>query len=129
MNDWQSRLREADPGSDAVMSPADVQRIRRAVMSAATGSRGRDRLMWPRAFVVTATVLLMVCASMLTALQRTTRGGDGALAPETTATSEALEESLDSGEIERQQLQFKTPGGTRIIWVFDSQFEAKGTLP
>ena len=30
---------------------------------------------------------------------------------------------------ERQQLQFSTPGGTRIIWVFDPGFEVKGTLP
>ena len=29
----------------------------------------------------------------------------------------------------RQQLQFATPGGTRIIWVFDAEFEVKGTLP
>lgn len=128
MNDWQSRLREADPGSDAVMSPADVQRIRRAVLSAATEPQGRERFIWPRAFVVTATILLMVCASMLTALQRTTRHVVEGLAPGTAVASETPE-ATESDDAERQQLHFRTPGGTRIIWVFDSQFEAKGTLP
>jgi hypothetical protein len=28
-----------------------------------------------------------------------------------------------------RQLHFSTPGGTRIIWVFDADFEVKGTLP
>jgi hypothetical protein len=42
----------------------------------------------------------------------------GELAPETPP--------VGSG---RQQLQFATPGGTRIIWVFDAEFEVKGTLP
>jgi hypothetical protein len=128
MNDWQSRLREADPGSAAVLSPADVQRIRTVVMSAASEPRARERIVWPRAFVVTATVLFMVCASMLAVLQRTTRDVVERLAPETAAASEA-QEPAESDDVERQQLHFRTPGGTRIIWVFDSQFEAKGTLP
>ena len=128
MNDWQSRLREADPGSDAVMSLADVERIRRAVMSAASGPQGRESIMWPRAFVVAATVLLMVCASMLAALQRTTGDVVEGLAPETAVASDTPE-ATESEDVERQQLHFRTPGGTRIIWVFDSHFEAKGTLP
>jgi hypothetical protein len=128
MNDWQSRLREADPGSDAVMSPADVQRIRRAVTSAASEARQRVSIMWPRAFVVTATVLLMICASMLTVLQRTTRQMLESLPPETAVASDTPEVT-EGEDVERQQLHFRTPGGTRIIWVFDSQFEAKGTLP
>jgi hypothetical protein len=30
---------------------------------------------------------------------------------------------------EQRQLQFSTPGGTRIIWVFNSEFEVKETTP
>jgi hypothetical protein len=33
----------------------------------------------------------------------------------------------DNGE--RRQLQFATPGGTRIIWVFNSEFEMRETMP
>jgi hypothetical protein len=30
---------------------------------------------------------------------------------------------------QQQQLQFSTPGGTRIIWVFNSEFELRETIP
>jgi hypothetical protein len=30
---------------------------------------------------------------------------------------------------ERRQLQFATPGGTRIIWTFDSDFSVRETMP
>ena len=30
---------------------------------------------------------------------------------------------------ERRQLQFDTPGGTRIIWIFNSEFDLKATNP
>jgi hypothetical protein len=29
----------------------------------------------------------------------------------------------------RRQFQFSTPGGTRIIWVFDPEFQVKETVP
>jgi hypothetical protein len=128
MNDWQSRLRESDPGSDLVMSPAEVQRIRRAVTSAASEPQERAGIMWPRAFVVTATVLFMICASMLTVLQHTKRQMVESL-PSETAIASDTPEITEGEDVERQQLHFRTPGGTRIIWVFDSQFEPKGTLP
>ena len=128
MKDWQSRLREEDPGADAVMSAADVRRIRAAVSSAASQAQTRQAPLWPRAFVVTATALVMVCGSMLAVLQWTTRQLDD-------RADDAIEVAANTGDVaddssgERQQLHFRTPGGTRIIWVFDSQFEVKGTLP
>jgi hypothetical protein len=128
MKDWRSRLREEDPGADAVMSAADVRRIRAAVSSAASQAQTRQSLLWPRAFVVTATALVMVCGSLLAALQWTTRQLDD-------RADAAIEVAANTGDVaddssgERQQLHFRTPGGTRIIWVFDSQFEVKGTLP
>ena len=39
----------------------------------------------------------------------------------------ALEEPAPGGG-ERRQLQFSTPGGTRIIWVFDPGFHLKETM-
>ena len=39
---------------------------------------------------------------------------------------------LDGGSAqpgERRQLQFATPGGTRIIWTFDPDFSLKETMP
>jgi hypothetical protein len=31
--------------------------------------------------------------------------------------------------ISATQLQFRTPGGTRIIWTIDPSFQLRGTLP
>ena len=125
MNNWQARLREADPGRDAVMPTVDAQRIRRVVVSAA-GERPGRVLIWSRTFVATAAALVLICVSVLASLHRAsaemrqTRVGQG--------ESGVLQEGA-GGEAERTQLQFTTPGGTRIIWVFDTQFDVKGTLP
>jgi hypothetical protein len=129
MKDWQSRLREGDPGADAVMSAGDVRRIRAAVIAATRQAQVRQPLSWPRAFVVTATVLVMVCASMLAALQRNTRQIDNPVDGVIKVAANTGEEVADVSSGERQQLHFRTPGGTRIIWVFDSEFEVKGALP
>lgn len=127
MTSWKSRLRDADPGAAAEMRQADVDRLRNAVLATAREARTVRPAFLPRAFVMTAGVLLIVCAGMLAGLQSVTRddAGRGAGAPASDDTP------ADDGSVavERQQLQFSTPGGTRIIWVFDSQFEIKGTLP
>jgi hypothetical protein len=129
MKDWHSRLREGDPGADAVMSAGDVRRIRAAVIAAARQAQVRQPLLWPRAFVVTAAALIMVCGSMLTMLQRTTRQIDNPVDAVLKVAANTAEDVADVSSGERQQLHFRTPGGTRIIWVFDSEFEVKGTLP
>jgi hypothetical protein len=123
MTDWRARLREGDPGRDAVIPEADVRRMR-AVLIAAAHEAVERRTAWSRAFLVAATTLVLVCASMLTALQRTTREE-----PAPVAGVEAVAAPAASSADERQQLHFETPGGTRIIWVFDSKFDVKGTLP
>jgi len=66
--------------------------------------------------------------ALLTALQ------GGRLADETATRVEPADPVLASATddvpaTQRQQLHFSTPGGTRIIWVFDPGFEVKGTLP
>ena len=76
MNDWKSLLHDADRHRDPELSAADVQRIRDVILSAASDSARRNVVAWPRAFVVTATLLVMICASVLTALQRSTRTVD-----------------------------------------------------
>jgi hypothetical protein len=112
------------------MPAADVQRMRRVVVAAAGEAAARRSFAWPRAFVVTATLLFFVCASVLAALQRATRDVNDPLTAKVGRGSDVTPTGIDgANEDARQQLQFVTPGGTRIIWVFDSQFEVKGTLP
>jgi hypothetical protein len=84
---------------------------------------------WSRSFATTAAALTLVCVALLTALQGGVRPADETavrVAPADLRLAATIDESPAPA---RQQLHFSTPGGTRIIWVFDPGFEVKGTLP
>ena len=128
MTDWRTRLRDADPAAGAEIPAADLERMRATVLAAARGAGATmPRVVMPRAFVLTAGVLLMTCAGMLTGLQSAKREMT-AMPPAASSEAGAAADAA-ALQVERQQLQFSTPGGTRIIWVFDSKFDVKGTLP
>ena len=78
--------------------------------------------------MATAATFALVCVALLTALQRARLTDDVAVARRV-GTKAAVAAVTDDVPSDRQQLQFSTPGGTRIIWVFDPAFEVKGTLP
>ena len=122
MTQWKNRLLDADRELAREMSPGEVQRLRRTVVAEAA-SAVRSGRRWSLPFVLTAGSLTAAAAalSMVTALP-------GATAPPPGHVAVAGESAPDAGG-GRQQLQFATPGGTRIIWVFDAEFEVKGTLP
>jgi hypothetical protein len=124
MNDWRVRLRDADRAVGSDVEPETVQRLRRSVIVAARAGVPAAGS-WSRTFVATAATLALVCVALLTALQ------DVKVVPDQKATTAEIgDPALDSPSTpDRQQLQFSTPGGTRIIWVFDPGFEVKGTLP
>lgn len=128
MNNWKSRLREADAAADASLPSDDAARMRQAVIAAARTAAAPRAPAWSRAFVVAATALVVTCASMLAALQRTTLSMPMALV-ELPGLPDAPALTAQSAFVERQQLHFETPGGTRIIWVFNAEFEDQGTLP
>jgi hypothetical protein len=129
MTDWRTRLRDADPAAGGEIPAADLERMRATVLAAARGAGATmPRVVVPRAFVLTAGVLLMTCAGMLTGLQSAKREMTAMPAPAVSGEAGAAADAA-ALQVERQQLQFSTPGGTRIIWVFDSQFDVKGTLP
>ena len=122
------RLREADRALDAEIESATAQRLRRTVL-ASVPAGARPMRFWPPAFAVTAAGLVLVSATLLTSLQRIEVAEPAAMKAEA-----QLEPGMGTpGDVEpppdRQQLHFSTPGGTRIIWVFDPGFEVKGTLP
>jgi len=129
MTDYRAQLRADDPARHAEMSAADVARIRCRVVSAAADANRLARFVWPRSFVLTTAALSVTCTLALVALQqsvlelrRKIGGSDRPALSDTAAVNEAP-------PVQKQQLQFATPGGTRIIWVFDAEFEVKGTLP
>lgn len=126
MPSWKDRLREADEALARELSAEETQRLKRTVLAAVpAGARARG---WSWPFALTAGSLTAAAAALVMTTVLTSSGS------QTTAAIEravAEDDPADSQPTEsgRRQLQFATPGGTRIIWVFDSDFEVKGTLP
>jgi hypothetical protein len=115
MTNLGKHLRDGDPLVDApALPPPDVQRIRRTVVAEA----GRPAAQWsPRPLVVAATVAATLAAGVMIG-QRLPRH------PPLRAGSVGRPDAgvANSGEA-RRQVQFDTPGGTRIIWVIDPDFD------
>jgi hypothetical protein len=128
MTDWRTRLRDADRALERDVEPQVSQRIRRRVLAAVPVTPAAVPA-WSRTFAATAAALTLVCVALLTTLQGGARLADDT-AVRVDPADPALESTTDeSSATARQQLHFSTPGGTRIIWVFDPGFEVKGTLP
>ena|SRR6185436_18980961 len=117
MKDWMTALRDGDPAAAEPLSTDDAEAMRRVVVAAAREER-RQPLWWPQVLAFAAVVTLMVTASAVSGRH---------LAGQPSGTPPAPGEGVEAGE--RRQLQFSTPGGTRIIWVFNSEFRLKETMP
>jgi hypothetical protein len=118
-NDWRIRLGDGDPAREARLDPAAAAHMRRRVLAAVQPAFARAWA-WPPPVTVAATVALMIGAGAAAGLQLPMQEP----VPES-APSRAAREAADR----TRQLQFSTPGGTRIIWVFDPQFTLKETMP
>jgi hypothetical protein len=131
MSTWKTRLREADSQPGAPMAAADVARIRATVVAAARERAIEHHPGWARPLAFIAAMLLVVVAGVTASWQVGLRKAKAIAteAPPAVAPGGSDVQAEPPVEIERQQLHFATPGGTRIIWVFDSQFDIKGTLP
>ena len=128
MTDWRFRLRDADRALERDVEPDASQRIRRTILAAVPANRPAVQA-WSRTFAATAAVLTLVCVALLTTLQGGARLTDDPAVRVEPADPALASTTDDTSTTERQQLHFSTPGGTRIIWVFDPGFEVKGTLP
>ena len=104
--DIGERLRTADPvAREPGLSMTEIQVMRRAIVTAGGETHHAGWSPWRLALAGTLafTVVLAVFMSTLTAPVRPVSTG-----PQTT---------------EPRQLQFETPGGTRVVWVLNSQFD------
>ena len=118
MKDLKTVLHEGDPAAtDEGLSLEQVQGLRRAMLNAAQRP-DVVRTPWQRPLAVAAMIALTVGAGIF-AGQRLAQAPSGRFdSPTAAAPAEG-----------RLQLQFSTPGGTRIIWVFDPDFSMKETVP
>jgi predicted pyridoxine 5'-phosphate oxidase superfamily flavin-nucleotide-binding protein len=114
-------LRDALVGGDPIareggLSSADADRMRRVIVAAA--GTERETAIWPRPMFVAATLAATLLVGIAGGSRLPRR--EAARHPITTANSTDAAPSQQIAE--RRQLQFATPGGTRIIWVFDPAF-------
>jgi hypothetical protein len=106
-NDLGRRLRDADPlRAEPPLSAADVESMRRRVLSAPQTSPDSGSRKWRGA--VGAVVFACLLAVVVFVANRFTAQPVPSGAPAVGQT---------------RQLQFETPGGTRVIWVLNPQLE------
>jgi hypothetical protein len=113
MKDIGRLLRDGDPVAlEPEMSAADVQAVRRAVLAAlATTDRATRR--WPGPLLAGAAVSAALAVGVFVGLRTP--------APRVSPIETESAQASDAAGAHRQ-LQFASPGGTRIIWVFDPEF-------
>ena len=114
-------LRAGDPAADSELSPMQVDAMRRSVLDAARRPEV-VRTPWHHPLAMATMVALMIAAGIVTGRRLAVNDVGVEVGPRPDAVLTAPTEP-------RRQLQFATPGGTRIIWVFDPEFTIKETLP
>jgi hypothetical protein len=127
MTDWRTRLRD-EVGAAPLerLTPDAARSMRRAVVAAAR-VRAREEASFPfrRALALGATVVLMIAAG-ISAGRRTDPVGVERPATEPSIPTPPAPEVPATPN---RQLQFSTPGGTRIIWIFNSNLDLKAINP
>ena len=109
------QLRDGDPLADApALPPEEVQRLRRTIVAAS----GKPGPIWsPHPLMVGVTVAATLAAGVVI----------GQRLPRQAPLRAGSVEQPGGGEPDfgnaRRQVQFDTPGGTRIIWVIDPDFD------
>jgi hypothetical protein len=114
LRDW---LKDDDPvANEPPLSEADVQRMRRAVADAgelhASSFSDWARGSWATATVVVALTIAVGLTRWFTPLPDVRNLDAGA-----TSTSEPSQPAA------RRQVQLIAPGGTRVIWIFNADFQ------
>ena len=123
MTDIRTLLQEADPLGEPLaqheaLTPDDAQAIRQTVLVAAREAAPAVPL-WrrPLALAAVATALTVVSGIV------------GHRSGQTTDDTPTVVADGAAGEVDCRQLQFATPGGTRIIWIFDNNVRFQESMP
>jgi hypothetical protein len=126
MTDWRTQLRDVlNQDEQDRLSVEDVDAMRREVLrSLHARDEGTGAWSWLQPLVVAATVVAMVGVGVGIGQHFDAR----TLSIEAESDRGGVDGIPASGPQERaRQLQFSMPGGTRIIWIFNSDLELKTT--
>ena len=113
MKGWQEFVRENDPGTERIDAET-AARMRENIMRAAGAAASPSPAIWPVRFALAG----FACVGLMMSVFGTQH-----------STDVALEGSAPDIGTERRQIQFATPGGTRIIWELNPNFTLMETLP
>jgi hypothetical protein len=124
MDNLTKLLREADPMrqpiEDRGLSVDEAQQMRRRIVAAVPASVAIS--VWRRPLAIAAVVALLIGLGGI--------AGDRAPRSDPSgAAGSAVDRSPGGSRDDRRQLQFSTPGGTRIIWVFDQNLRLQESMP
>jgi hypothetical protein len=117
-------LRTDSPEEPGELSPAEAQVMRREMLDVLSQPSSMVAV-WQRPIAVGALAMLMIAMGAL-AGHRTFPIPATDL-PDSASTE--LGSSGWSGDVDCRQLQFSTPGGTRIIWIFDEKLRLQESMP
>jgi hypothetical protein len=123
MTDLRTQLRDALDEHDDERLPVDeVAAMRRTIVaSVRTDQEDHRAQSWLQPFAVAATVVGMIAAGIAAGQRFEAR-------PAVTGVTAAGGDDHPGAAPEgARQLQFSTPGGTRIIWIFNSDLDLKTT--
>ena len=110
------RLRAEDPWRDQDrLADSDVRRMRQVILAAI---REEPRRTWGTSMVLAAAMVAVVCAGVWVVREP----APVRVSVADTSKGQGPTEARSSGV---RQMQFSTPGGTRVIWVFDASFEMR----
>ena len=131
MTDWRSAMREAAERDDQdQLSAEEAQVMRRVVVaSVAEGAREHAGSIWTRRPVlVAAAIVAIISVGIATGVHLDLTNPQPPVTP--LASEVAPIETTNAGTVNvpNRQLQFVTAGGTRIIWVFNSDLDLKANL-
>lgn len=110
----RDRLRAEDPWRGDGMTELDVRRMRHVVLAAA---HPEPRRLWGTSLILTAAMVALVCLGVWVVREPVLEPAMTARVPATSGGP------VSTAEV--RQMQFLTPGGTRVIWVFDASFEMR----
>lgn len=128
MTDPSTLLKAADPlredSAEVGLTSDEAQAIRYA-MIAAIPTTVEAQPIWRRPLALAVAAALVASATGIVGHRF---GSSSAVAPQVPSQVQAQAQQSGAGS-ERRQLQFSTPGGTRIIWIFDDSLRLQEPMP